>query len=153
MAYRVVAQGTNIWDLQRTVSNMNLTKGTRIKVEMETNNDWIARAFDAYGAELLFSPFVPDGCALIDVHSDGTKGVVELEADPVILDDLLVFIAAHWLGILILGITLAVIVAAIIVAIEVPNTVAISGAIVIAIVAALYILTTPGRSIPKWQAK
>jgi len=152
MGYRVVAQGTSLWDVQRTVSNMNLTKGTKIRIEMETGSELIARGFDAYGAELLFSPFVPDGCDLVDVHSEGTKGVVDLEADPVILDDLLVYIAAHWLGILILGITLAAIVSLVIVAIEVPETFTITAGVVALALGALYILTTPGRSLP-WPAK
>ncbi len=152
MGYRVVAQGTSIWDIQRIVSNMNLTKGTKIRIEMETGSELIARGFDAYGAELLFDPFVPDGCDLVDVHSDGTKGVVDLEADPVILDDLLAFIAAHWLGVLVVGVTLALVISAIIISIEAPEAAAITIGVVLLALGAIYILTTPGRQLP-WPVK
>lgn len=149
MSYRIVAQGTSVEDLQATVSNMNLTKGTKIKVEMETGSDWMARVFDAYGAEALFASYVPSGCTMVDVHSDGTKGVVEMEADPVVVDDLIAGIIFWSAVIIVLGIVISLI----IVSVESPGTVIGWGAVVLIALGALYIITTPGRSLPKWQAK
>jgi len=96
---------------------MELPKGTKVKVTMET---WAPWAFDIAGAELIFQPFVPDGLDLIDVYGEGNQGIVDLEADPAWLVATLAFIKAHWLAITLSGLALATLITYIIVMINVP---------------------------------
>ncbi len=117
MTWQVAAQGVSFSELAQTIADMELPKGTKMKVVMDTSVPW---AFDMAGAELAFKPFVPDGMDLIDVYGEGGQGIVEMEADPAWLVATLVFIKAHWLAIAIAGFALALIVQFIRVMIEVP---------------------------------
>ena len=51
--WQVVAQGTSLFDLESTIGQMELTKGTKIRVVMDT---WATWAFDKGGAEWKFKP-------------------------------------------------------------------------------------------------
>ena len=131
MAWIEVARSTNIWDLQSVIGDLELPKGTRMKISMDTLVPW---AFNVLGAELAFYPFIPDGMDLVDVYEENGKGVVELEADPAFLVPVLAFIAANWQGILVAGFVLVGIVLTIVVTIktssaifEIPNMIWIIG--------------------------
>ena len=115
--WQTVAQGTNIWNLEATVADMNLIKGTKVRIVMDT---WASWAFDMAGAELVFNPFVPDGLDLVDVWGESGKGIVELEADPAWLLVMLAFIKAHWLAITIAGLVLSAIITFIVVMVKLP---------------------------------
>lgn len=116
--WQVVAQGTNIWDLESTIGDLNLQKGARVRVIMDLNLP-LGWTFDVAGAELLFEPFTPDGMSLLDVYGEGNTGIVEMEADPVWLLALLAFIKAHWIAITIAGFIITTIVASIIVLVKI----------------------------------
>jgi len=116
MAWRLVAEGASLAELTSTVGELKLPKGSKVRVIMDT---WAAWAFDAPGAELVFSPFIPDGLNLVDVWGEGGKGIVEMEADPAWLLAILAFIKAHWLAIIIAGFVLTVIVSFIRIMVEV----------------------------------
>lgn len=116
--WQAVAEGTNIWDLKSTVGELELPKGSRIKVVMDLKLP-LGWAFDIAGAELIFKPFTPEGVTLIDVYGEGSQGIVELEADPAWLIPVLAFIKAHWLAITIAGFLLTAIIAAIIVLVKI----------------------------------
>jgi len=117
MSWKVAAEGASFSELEQTIADMELPKGTRMRVIMDTPVSWV---FDMAGAELAFKPFVPDGMELIDVYGEGGQGIVEMEADPAWLVVTLAFIKAHWLAIIIAGFVLALIVQFIRVMIEVP---------------------------------
>ncbi|GAJ08950.1 unnamed protein product, partial [marine sediment metagenome] len=108
--WEVAAEGTNIWDLESTIGELELPKGSRIKVVMDLKLP-LGWAFDVAGAELIFKPFTPDGTTLVDVYGEGSQGIVELEADPVWLIPVLAFIKAHWLALTIAGFLLTAIIA------------------------------------------
>ena len=107
MAWQMVAEGVSLYDLRQTVADMDLPKGSKIRVVMDT---WAWPVFDLAGAELAFKPFVPDGVELIDVYGESGQGIVDMEADPVTLAAVIVFIKAHWLALTILGLALAAII-------------------------------------------
>lgn len=88
--WKVVAQGTSFSNLQQTVGDMVLPKGSRVRVVMDTLplTSWV---FDLAGVENAFLPVVPEGMTLVDVWSEEGKGYVEMEADPA------------WLGAVVLG--------------------------------------------------
>jgi len=115
--WQTVAQGTSIWNLEATVADMELPKGAKIRVVMET---WAPWAFDVAGAEFIFNPFVPDGLDLIDVYGESGQGIVDMEADPAWLLAVLVFIKAHWLAITIAGLALTAIISLITVLVKDP---------------------------------
>jgi len=106
--WQTVAQGTSLWDLQQTIADMELPKGSRMRIQMDTGFPWV---FDLAGAELAFKPFVPSGMDLVDVWGEGNQGIVELESDPIWLAAALAFIKAHWLAIIIAGFVLTAIIA------------------------------------------
>lgn len=116
MGWQVVAEGTNIWDLKSTIGELELPKGSKIKIVMDT---WVPWVFDIAGAELVFRPFVPDGLDLIDVYGENGQGIVDLEADPAWLLATLAFIKVHWLAITITGFVLTAIIASIIVLVKI----------------------------------
>ncbi|MBA7644268.1 hypothetical protein ES703_52010 [subsurface metagenome] len=116
--WQVVAEGTNIRDLESTVGEMELPKGSKLLVVMDLKLP-LGFLFDIAGAELLFKPFVPDGMDLIDVYGEGSQGFVEMEADPAWLLAVLAFVKAHWLAITIATFVLAAIIAAIIVLVKI----------------------------------
>lgn len=112
-----VAEGPSLGELSPIVADMNLTKGTKIRVVMDT---WMPWVFDVAGAELAFKPFVPDGLDLIDVYGEGGQGIVDMEADPAWLLASLAFIKLHWLAITIAGFVLWAIISFITVMVKVP---------------------------------
>lgn len=115
MPWEVVAEGTNIWNLESTVGELELPKGSRIKVVMDLLYP-VAPAFDVAGMEWVFQQFVPDGVIVKDVYGEGwNTAVVEMEADPAWLLPILAFIKAHWILIMIGVVTLGAIVATILV--------------------------------------
>ena len=118
MAWKTVAEGTSISNLEQTIADMELRKGTRIRVVMDTWAPWV---FDVAGAELVFKPFVPDGLDLVDVWGESGQGIVEMEADPAWLAAVIVFIKAHWLAITLAGLALATIISFISIIIKVPT--------------------------------
>ena len=120
--WREVARGTSFADLESTVGQMELTKGTKVKVVMETWAPWV---FDIAGAEIIFKPFIPEGLDLLDVYGESGKGIVEMEADPIWLIAMVAFMKAHWLAIIIGGFILATIISLIVVMVKVPAIAAI----------------------------
>lgn len=108
--WQVVAQGTNIWDLASTIGELELRKGSELRVIMDLNLP-LGWAFDLAGAELIFKPFTPEGMTLVDVYGEGNVGIVEMKADPAWLLAILAFIKAHWVAIIIAGFVLTVIIA------------------------------------------
>ena len=119
MGYKVVAQGTNIWNLRETIGDIELKKGDRMRVVMDLKFPFVEYAFDAAGAEFIFSRFVPEGMDLIDVWGENGQGIVELEADPVWFLAALAFIKAHWLAIAIAGLLLTAAIASIIILVKI----------------------------------
>ncbi len=93
-----VAEGPSLGELSPIVADMNLTKGTRMRVVMNTWAPWL---FDMAGAELAFAGSVPEGMDLIDVWGEGGQGIVELEADPIWMVAALAFIKLHWVALII----------------------------------------------------
>lgn len=109
MSWKTVAAGTSLSDLESMVADMELTKGTRVRVIMEAGWwDWL---FNAAGAELVFGAYVPEGMEMVDVWGEDGQGIVEMKADPAWLLAVLAFISAHWVAIAIAGIVVATIVA------------------------------------------
>ena len=107
MAWIKAAEGVSLYELRQTVADMELPKGSKIRVVIDT---WAWWAFDVAGAELAFKPFVPEGVELIDVYGENGRGIVDMEADPATLAAVIVFIKAHWLAITILGLALTAII-------------------------------------------
>ena len=116
--WKVVAEGTNIWDLESTVGELELPKGSKVKIVMDLKLP-LGWAFDVAGAELIFKPFIPEGVSLVDVYGEGSQGIVEMEADPAWLLPVLAFIKAHWLAITIAGFLLTAIIASIIILVKI----------------------------------
>ncbi len=109
MAWQAVAQGVNLWDLKSTVGELELPKGSQLRIEMDLKLP-LGWAFDAAGAEFIFEPFTPAGMELVDVYGEGSRGIVEMEADPAWLLAVLAFIKLHWVSILIASFLLAAII-------------------------------------------
>lgn len=118
MAWQEVARGVNIWDLSATVADMDLPKGTEIKVVMDLKLP-IGFLFDTAVADWLGQRFVPDGTLFVDAYGEGSQGIIKLESDPVWLVALLAFIRAHWVALAIAGVLLTAAIAAIIVLVKV----------------------------------
>lgn len=114
-----VAESTNLWDLESTIGEMSLPKGTKMRVTLSLNTP-LGWAFNASGAEYLFAPLTPDGMILKDVSGEGSEAYIDLESDPAWLVATIAFIAAHWLAILIAGLVLTTIISFIVIAIKVP---------------------------------
>ena len=136
MAWQTVAEGASITELKQLVSDMELPKGSKVRVVMNTPVPWL---FDVAGAELAFRPFIPDGLDLIDVYGEDDKGIVDMEADPAWLIAVLAFIKAHWLAIIIAGFVLTVIVSFIRVMVEVATASSVFPAIYIIIAAVIVV--------------
>lgn len=116
--WQTVAEGTNIWDLESTIGELHLPKGSEMRVEINLTMP-VGWAFDIAGAELVFQPFIPAGMDLVDVYGEGSKGYIDMEADPAWLLAALAFIRAHWLAITIAGFVLTAIIASIIVLVKI----------------------------------
>lgn len=147
--WRTVAQGTSIFDLESTIGEMELTKGTKVRVIMDT---WASWAFDMAGAELIFKPFIPDGLDLIDVYGESGQGIVDMEADPAWLLGVLLFIKAHWVAITLAGLALYAIISFISVMVKVPAVAQIPIALIIGAAVGIVGLTllatrSPPRSV------
>ena len=108
--YKLVAEGHVFEDLRATIANMELPKGAKVRVEMDFKVPGVGRAFDLPGAEWIFRTMVPDGVDLIDVYGEGSKGIVEMESDPVWLLPMILFIQSNWVAIVIAGFTLGLVV-------------------------------------------
>jgi len=107
MPWKTVAQGRSIDELAATVKDFELTKGTKVRFEMDLNMP-VAFLFDIAGIEHLFSI---DGVDILDVYGEGSRTVVvEAEADPAWLAGILVFIRTHWVAIAVGSYLLSVIV-------------------------------------------
>ena len=115
MAWQTVAEGTSLDQLAQLVADMELPKGARVKVVMNTWAPWL---FDMAGAELLFP--VPEGLDMVDVWGEGGKAYAELEADPAWLVATLAFIGRHWVGIIIAGFLISLLISFVVVMVKVP---------------------------------
>ena len=136
--WQVVAEGTSIFDLESIIGQMELTKGTKVRVVMDT---WAPWTFDMAGAELIFKPFVPDGLDLIDIYGESGQGIVDMEADPAWLVAVLAFIKAHWVAITIAGLLLATIISFITVMVKLPAVAQIPVALIIGVAVGIVGLT------------
>lgn len=116
--WQVVAQGVSIWDLQSTVGEMELPKGSKMKVVMDLTLP-VGGMFNWAVADWLGEKFVPDGMEFVDAYGSGSQGTIEMEADPAWLLAVLAFIKAHWLALAIAGVFLAAIIASIIVLVKI----------------------------------
>ncbi len=145
-----VAEGVSIWDLEQTVAHMELPKGTKVRVVMDT---WMPWLFDVAGAELVFQPFVPEGLDLIDVYGEGGKGIVDMEADPAWLVPVVAFIKAHWIAITIAGFVLALIISFIKIMVDVPALVAAPAWLLIGAAAAIVGLVILGARSPPARSR
>jgi len=145
MGWKTVAEGTSISNLEQTIADMELRKGTRIRVVMDTWAPWV---FDVAGAELVFRPFVPDGLDLVDVWGESGQGIVEMEADPAWLAAVIVFIKAHWLAITLAGLALATIISSISIIIKVPTVAQIPIWLLIGAAAGIVGLVILSRRVP-----
>ena len=118
-----VAEGAHFWDIKTLVEDMDLPKGTRIRIIMDTPGfDWL---FDVAGAELAFMPVIPEEAELVDVWGENGQGIVEMEVDPPLALSTVIGIALPlWAWLLIAGVILASIVLFITVMIKVPAAVA-----------------------------
>lgn len=126
MTWKTVAEGRDFDSLRQLVGDMELKKGTRVKVEMEV--PWYAvPAFDLAGAEWPARLLVPEGMDLVDVYGANGKGVILMEADPARLVAVLGFIVTYKYALLItiglITVAIAAIVMAVRVSIEVPAVV------------------------------
>lgn len=117
--WETVAQGASFSEISSLVGEMELPKGTKMKVIMDLKLP-LGWAFNFIAAEWILGPFVPDGMDLIDVYGEGSEGIVEMEADPAFLLVVLAFIKAHWLALVIAGFALALLVSFITIVVEVP---------------------------------
>lgn len=115
--WQTVAEGISLSELAATVEDMELPKGTKMKMVMETPVSW---AFSLAGAELAFRPFMPEGVTLEDVYGEEGQGIVDMEVDPAWLVPVLAFIGRHWLAITIAGFVLAAIITFVTVMIKLP---------------------------------
>jgi len=147
MPWITAAEGTSLWDLEATIADMELPKGTRMKVIMDLKVP-VGWAFDFIAAEWLMKPFVPDGMELIDVYGEGSQGIVEMEADPVWLAAAIAFIKAHWLALTIAGFTLAALISFIYIMIKIPVAAQIPVALLIGVAAGVVGLTILARKSP-----
>ena len=116
--WQEVARGANIWDLAATIADMELPKGTRIKVVMDLKVP-VGGLFNTGVGDWLGQRFVPNGTDFIDAYGEGSQGIIELESDPVWLIALLAFIKAHWVALMIAGFLLAAIIATIVILVKI----------------------------------
>jgi len=143
-----VARGTNLSDLQLEVADMELPKGTKMRVEMICPDfDWL---FDLAGAEWVFQSQVPDGMELVDVWGENGRGIVEMEADPAWLVAVWLFIKAHWVALAIAGVLIWTIVSLIIISVKLPAVAAIPISLIVGIAIGIVGLTLlAARSPPR----
>lgn len=133
-----VAEGTQFWNLKQTVEDMDLPKGTKVRIVMDVNG--FDHIFDMAGAELFFKPFVPDEMKLVDVWGENGQGIVELEAEGVWITAVIAGLPV-WSWIVIAGLTLAVIIAYIVILVKVPVLAAFPAGLLIGAAVAIVGLT------------
>ena len=150
MAWQMVAEGVSIFELEQRVADMELPKGSKMRVIMDSPFWWV---FDVAGAELVFRPFMPSGMDLIDVYGENGKGYVDMEADPAWLVATLAFIKAHWLAIIIAGFVLTAIVSFIRIMVEVVTAPSPIPAALILIGVVLLAMVATRKPIPKKERK
>jgi|GEM_PF-6636905 hypothetical protein len=146
--YVEIATVTSLADLKNVVTNYHLRRGDRVLLKFDVQAPF-GTIFDVAGAELAFSPLMPDHMNLIDVWGEYDAGYVEMEATSPPLAAVLGFIANNWLGIVIAGVVIATIIIAITISLKIaqanPNaTVAIVAAAAI-IFALFYFGTSTSR--------
>jgi len=128
--WTVAAEGVSLTELAQVIADMELPKGTKMKVIMDLKFP-LGWAFDIAGAELIFKPFIPEGVSVADVYGEGSTGIVELDIDPIRLAAILAFIKAHWLAITIAGLALTFLITFMVVMVKVPAAAAIPIAFII----------------------
>ena len=141
-----VAEGVSFNELELLVADMELPKGTKMRVVMDTWADWL---FDVAGAELVFQPFIPDGMDLIDVYGENGQGIVDMEADPAWLVAVWAFIKLHWVAIAIGLFILGLIVSFIRVMIKLPAAAQIPVALLIGVAIGVVGLTILATRTPR----
>lgn len=104
------AQGTSPDKLNLLIADRELEKGTRVRWVLDFKVPGVAKTMDLWGAEAIFSPFVPPGLDLVDVYESGGKGYVDMEADPAWVVAIWAFVKAHWLAIVIAGFVIATVI-------------------------------------------
>lgn len=120
MGWIIAAQGTSFSDLKETIQDMELPKGTRMKVVMDLKAP-VGESFNWAVSDWLAEKFVPDGMKFIDAYGEGSQGTIEMESDPAFLLAVLAFIKAHWLFLIIAGFLLWFIISLINVLINIPE--------------------------------
>lgn len=150
--WKVAAEGTSFADLEMKIADIELVKGARVRIVMDTLpfTSWV---FDLAGVENVFKPVVPEGMDLVDVWGEGGKGYVEMEADPAWLAAVVLGLPVWaWLAIGGVGglILLGTIITFIVVMIKVPGAVALPvGLIVGAAIAIVGLTLLAARSPPR----
>ena len=142
--WATVAQGVNIWDLQSTVGELELPKGSKMKVIISLTLP-VGGMFNWAVADWLAAKFVPDGMVFVDAYGEGSQGTIEMEADPAWLLAILAFIKAHWVALAIAGFLLSAIIASIIILVKIavaPPLPTAAIAIVVGAVLIGYLITT-----------
>lgn len=114
-----VAEGVGIFDLHSVVGEVELTKGTQMKVTMDLKVP-VGGMFNWAVADWLAQRFVPDGMVFVDAYGEGSEGVIEMEADPAWLLAVVAFIEAHWVALTIAGFALWLIISLITISVKVP---------------------------------
>ena len=148
MGWIVAAQGTSFSDLKETIQDMELPKGTKMKVVMDLKVP-VGGSFNWAVSDWLAEKFVPDGMEFIDAYGEGSQGTIEMESDPAFLLAILAFIKSHWFALVIAGFLLWLIISLINVLINIPEALQIPTLILVGIgIAAvgLLILSTRKRA-------
>jgi len=100
-----LAEGTSFSSLDQLVKDQKLPTGTPVLVKM--NVGALASAFDLWGAEAAFSPFIPAGMVLQDVYGEGSYGYVRMRAGSSTgISDMLSYIVRFWGDVIISGVKL-----------------------------------------------
>lgn len=107
MAWKLVAESDSLETFgDDVVEDMELPKGTRVRITMNFHLP-VGYFFNLPGAEYIFSPVMPEGIELIDVHANGAWGaIVEGVADPAWLIPLLTSVK-FWAGVSLFSIGIA----------------------------------------------
>ena len=132
MGWIVAAQGTSFSDLKETIQDMELPKGTKMKVVMDLKVP-VGGSFNWAVSDWLAEKFVPDGMEFIDAYGEGSQGTIEMESDPAFLLAILAFIKAHWFALVIAGFLLWFIISLINVLINLPEVLRIPTLILVGI--------------------
>ena len=118
MAWTVAAKGTSFSDLSATIQDLELPKGTKMKVVIDLTVP-VGGMFNWAVADWIAEKATPDGMIFVDAYGDGSQGIVEMKSDPAFLLAVLAFIKAHWVALVIAGFFLYLIIKLIQVLIEV----------------------------------